>query len=307
MSDENKKQEAFDEEVLPIKNFHAAAFIVAIVLVFGMGMYFLNNIDISYAHKLVPDEYVPVKPIREIPKHEGTMTPGVDIEKLGHPSPELISKGKELYNTNCSSCHGEKGYGDGPGAAALNPKPRNYHLKVGWKNGRTFDGIFKTLAEGIPGTGMNSYSFLSVTDRFALIHYIRTFEPDFPPITSDELKQLDAVYNLSQGTKTPSTIPVPLAVQKQIDDAKPMLDKVANLKNEISSMSDPGATIFKTYTKNRTHALTFLLNNEIWKTSYQDLMKQISYEIPENGFKEDILTLKQDELKALYEFLKGKL
>ncbi len=35
--------------------------------------------------------------------------------------------GKELFvKTHCNSCHGMEGTGDGPVAAALDPKPRNY-------------------------------------------------------------------------------------------------------------------------------------------------------------------------------------
>lgn len=34
--------------------------------------------------------------------------------------------GKTTYTTNCASCHGEKGAGDGPVGAALNPKPRDF-------------------------------------------------------------------------------------------------------------------------------------------------------------------------------------
>ncbi|MFQ5946869.1 MAG: c-type cytochrome [Anaerolineae bacterium] len=34
-------------------------------------------------------------------------------------------KGKALYTQYCPSCHGETGKGDGPAAAALNPKPRD--------------------------------------------------------------------------------------------------------------------------------------------------------------------------------------
>ncbi len=35
--------------------------------------------------------------------------------------------GKELFlKTNCNSCHGMEGKGDGPVAAALDPKPRNF-------------------------------------------------------------------------------------------------------------------------------------------------------------------------------------
>lgn len=34
-----------------------------------------------------------------------------------------IEAGKGIYNSNCASCHGEKGMGDGPAANSLNPKP----------------------------------------------------------------------------------------------------------------------------------------------------------------------------------------
>lgn len=33
------------------------------------------------------------------------------------------SKGKALYASQCASCHGAQGKGNGPAAAALNPKP----------------------------------------------------------------------------------------------------------------------------------------------------------------------------------------
>ncbi len=35
------------------------------------------------------------------------------------------AKGKESYAKFCASCHGNAGKGDGPGAAALNPKPKD--------------------------------------------------------------------------------------------------------------------------------------------------------------------------------------
>lgn len=34
--------------------------------------------------------------------------------------------GKASYDANCASCHGPMGAGDGPVAAALDPKPRNF-------------------------------------------------------------------------------------------------------------------------------------------------------------------------------------
>lgn len=35
------------------------------------------------------------------------------------------AKGKEIYTKSCASCHGAAGKGDGPAAAALNPKPKD--------------------------------------------------------------------------------------------------------------------------------------------------------------------------------------
>jgi mono/diheme cytochrome c family protein len=36
-----------------------------------------------------------------------------------------IARGKQLFETHCATCHGKTGQGDGPAAAALNPKPAN--------------------------------------------------------------------------------------------------------------------------------------------------------------------------------------
>jgi mono/diheme cytochrome c family protein len=38
---------------------------------------------------------------------------------------DAIAQGKELYTTNCSTCHGENADGNGAAGAALDPKPAN--------------------------------------------------------------------------------------------------------------------------------------------------------------------------------------
>jgi mono/diheme cytochrome c family protein len=42
------------------------------------------------------------------------------------PAPTAAVDGKTVYTTYCATCHGPTGQGDGPGAAALEPKPRNF-------------------------------------------------------------------------------------------------------------------------------------------------------------------------------------
>lgn len=36
-----------------------------------------------------------------------------------------VAKGKALYGNLCATCHGNAGKGEGPAAAALNPKPKD--------------------------------------------------------------------------------------------------------------------------------------------------------------------------------------
>lgn len=59
---------------------------------------------------------------------------------------------KEMFDTRCGACHGTSGKGDGPGAAALNPKPRNYSDKA-WQASVTDEQIKKTIVYGGAAVG----------------------------------------------------------------------------------------------------------------------------------------------------------
>jgi hypothetical protein len=98
------------------------------------------------------------------------------------------------------------------------PKPRNFHEKEGWTNGREFSEMYKTLQEGIIKNGMAAYDNVPVADRAGVIYYIRNMTKDFPPVTDDEIKNLDLTYNLSAGTVVPNQIPVDLAMEKLIEE-----------------------------------------------------------------------------------------
>jgi mono/diheme cytochrome c family protein len=58
----------------------------------------------------------------------------------------------DVYDSRCSVCHGTTGEGDGPGAAALNPKPRNYKDKA-WQKSVTDEQIKKAIVQGGAAVG----------------------------------------------------------------------------------------------------------------------------------------------------------
>jgi hypothetical protein len=154
-----------------------------------------------------------------------------------------VAKGAGLFKANCISCHGETGMGDGPTSVTLNPKPRNFHESTGWTNGRKISQMYKTLQEGILKSGMASYSYLPADDRFALIHYVRTFANDFPVDSASELMELEKTYQLSKGSTTPAQIPVRLAVQKIITEHDSAV-AVSTARFAAAMKSDtPGASI----------------------------------------------------------------
>ena len=78
---------------------------------------------------------------------------------------------KALYNANCSPCHGERGRGDGPAAAGLNPRPADHSSPA--VQGESDGALFWKLSEGrAPMPGYKK----TFTDqqRWELINFIRT-------------------------------------------------------------------------------------------------------------------------------------
>ena len=92
-------------------------------------------------------------------------------------SPELIEKGKALYEAKggCVNCHGKEGRGDGPIAGELNPSPRNFHHHGFWRH-RTAGEIFWVIKNGSPATAMIGFgSQLSDEEIWTVIRYLGTF------------------------------------------------------------------------------------------------------------------------------------
>lgn len=100
----------------------------------------------------------------------------LDISTVKEPwveSAEVAQYGAGVFKTNCAMCHGDKGLGDGPAGAALNPKPRNL-VEGQWKVGGDSISLFKTISGGIPGTSMPGFTQIKTADRWALVQYIHS-------------------------------------------------------------------------------------------------------------------------------------
>jgi mono/diheme cytochrome c family protein len=58
-----------------------------------------------------------------------------------------MDKAQVVFNERCAACHGTEGRGNGPAAAALNPKPRNYKDQA-WQSAVTDEQLRKTITLG---------------------------------------------------------------------------------------------------------------------------------------------------------------
>jgi DMSO reductase family type II enzyme heme b subunit len=95
-----------------------------------------------------------------------------------------VAMGKAVYEKKCLLCHGEKGDGAGPGAALLDPLPRDftkgkYKIRTSPSGQPPTDAdLFRIISEGMPGTSMPPWSSLTKTERWGLVAYLKTFAPD---------------------------------------------------------------------------------------------------------------------------------
>jgi DMSO reductase family type II enzyme heme b subunit len=95
-------------------------------------------------------------------------------------------RGKAVYDKWCAGCHGETGAGDGPAAAYMLPRPRDFTRGV-YKIRSTASGEIPTDADlrhvidkGMPATGMPDWeALLGERERDDLVAYIKSFYDQF--------------------------------------------------------------------------------------------------------------------------------
>ena len=282
------------------------SYVYLVLILTVLGISYMENLTVIGKNSVTPMVLSDSSAfVQDIPYQSAKMLPPVDIMKVASPTPDLIEKGKALFQTNCSSCHGESGRGDGPTALTLNPKPRNFHSLTGWKNGSKISQIYKTLEEGIPATAMASFNYLPPLDRFELIHYVRSFSPGQPLDTPAELQGLETAYQLSKGTNTPGQIPVTKAVRIIESEIAPEVAQTADVSSYVANLpKNPGVVVFDSVARDRGRIFAgLLINRDSTLQNLDRFIRSVSAEPTQLGFREEVAQLSVSEWAALFQFM----
>ena len=280
------------------------SYIYVLIVLTGIGLLYISNLSTIGRNAVNPAVLLDSTAlIKDIPLRSPRIIPPIDVMKADVASPEFIKKGQELFKANCVACHGENGQGDGPSASMLNPKPRNFHSLAGWKNGSKVTQIYKTLEEGIPGSEMASYNYMPPEERFALIHYTRTLADNQPQDSPDELKQLDATYQLSKGINVTGQIPIKKAMQIVMKEDDPLIAKVQEAKRKIDASETIGAEILKRVSFDETKVITSALHMQKNVKNVDEFIKDVSSDPIHLGFKANVALLSDGEWMELYRYI----
>jgi mono/diheme cytochrome c family protein len=277
-------------------------FVYFFLLILGFGIFFAQKlIPISFNEQTVGiiDSSLVKK---EIVEKKGGIIPAVDLKSVINPTAEMIANGKKLYDGNCKSCHGDNGLGDGPAGLMMNPKPRNFHLSDGWTNGRTMDALYKTLHEGIITRGMAAYEYLPPTDRFDIIHYIRTVA-EFPAVTEEQVNQLNTTYNLSAGTIQPNQIPVDKAAKIILAEHAQLNLKINAAKEKFLSVNNASVRLLLNYISDIDKALYLVISNP--QLNAEQLFWTIKNAPHDYGFKPTITRISLEEFRFFLDYVKS--
>jgi cbb3-type cytochrome oxidase cytochrome c subunit len=76
-------------------------------------------------------------------------------------------KGRKIYETRCVACHGARGAGDGPAAAAFNPRPKDFTRRV-----FSVPALARIMRYGVPGSQMPPFGDLQGEDVEAVAAHL---------------------------------------------------------------------------------------------------------------------------------------
>ena len=87
---------------------------------------------------------------------------------------DAATAGADVFKTNCASCHGDTGHGDGPAGAALDPAPKNL-AELQTQAGD--DYLFWRINTGKEGTSMVPWKGVLTDEQiWQVVSFIRTLK-----------------------------------------------------------------------------------------------------------------------------------
>lgn len=102
--------------------------------------------------------------------HAAAVVPEVIAADMSLPLPNNLSgdaeKGRAFYMSNCFTCHGRDGDGQGPRSSFIVPKPRNF-LDDPSRKTLNRPNLFKSIGVGKPGTVMPAWSKVLTDQQIA--------------------------------------------------------------------------------------------------------------------------------------------
>jgi len=95
-------------------------------------------------------------------------------------SPEARAGGGKLFLANCALCHGERGDGHGRRSSGFAKAPASF-TDPAWRRHATPRRVFFAIREGVHGTPMPSWKWLSEDETWELVAYVLSLGPTPAP------------------------------------------------------------------------------------------------------------------------------
>ena len=110
-----------------------------------------------------------------IPVEGPAFIPNLGAPKNPVPADQTsLARGSELFQNNCSVCHGHGGKGDGTVSTFLHNKPAD--LTSPAVQFLSDGAIFLTITNGIPGYMPSLNENLTVRERWDVVNFVRTLK-----------------------------------------------------------------------------------------------------------------------------------
>ena len=100
-------------------------------------------------------------------------------------TPPDLGRAQQLYATQCVSCHGETGHGDGIAGVGMEPAPTDFH-DLERARQRSLFGLYNTITLGVEGTTMPPWPNMDDEERWAMAFYVGSLIKDEAMMASGE-------------------------------------------------------------------------------------------------------------------------